>query len=573
MSEPKLFDYQLKAENDISKLFLKYNKVLCVSPGGSGKTIISASIAKRFRLKQEGKLIRKTVAFFTHRDELFNQTRDKFLLFGNFTEPINADSSQINPNSECFVCMVETFDRRSKSESFLSYFKNVGLVFIDEAHRTDFNKIIEHFPNAKFIGWTATPISADRKKPLNSIWETIIEVAKVSDLQLLNLENPKVGVIPSDCYCLGKIDRNKLKKKGNEFDEAAMSNDFSDKIQIQNTIEKYFELGKGMKGLCFNVNIKHNQDVHNEFLSYGVESRVLHSDAKKFYGAPNEKLAKNWRKDTISWFKNTPGSILNNVGILTTGFDEPSVELIMTNYSTLSISKYIQCIVRGARPYQYPNGQWKEFYRLLDFGNNAPANGGNFGDGNNDIPWKDYFENPALVSSREGVGGMKTCPECGNLNPVAARFCSGLKEHWLSQEYFTCGYVFPLNTKEEDLIPRVMVKFFNDGINVNDMVSLAKMNGYKVEGVFYKILEKISELARKCFTNVDNDFAGTFILEEQFNFLLDIAYKKLKELSKFSGKRTYKESVKLNLATKLRQCGFVLDIEELVGKQDLEPLT
>jgi len=562
MSEPILFDYQNKTEKEVFSLFRKgKRKVLTVVPGGGGKTIISGSMNKNYLLHQYKQHTNNKVAFFTHREELFNQTREKFLSFGNYTEPINADTTSIDPNATSFVCMVETFSRRSDSESFLNNFKGVKLGFIDEAHRADFNKILHHFDTANICGLTATPISSDKKQPMNQTWDVMLEAATTTMLQKLNSLEPKVGVVPCDCYQLEGIDRNKFKKKGEDYDEKTMSQDFRSKKQIQNTMQKYDELGKGMKGLCFNIDIEHNEDMHKEFLAAGVDSRMLHSDKKKFLGAPNASMMKNWRKDTLLWFKHTSGAMLNNVGILTTGFDEPSTELVMTNYSSLSISKVVQCHVRGARPYQYPNGEWKEFYRWLDFGKNCDYFNT---DGNNDINWRGYFDSPYSTKNRQSAAAYKTCPECSSMVPVSARFCCGLKTDWLSQEQYECGYCFPLSVKEEDLVPRLMVKFFTDGIIVSDMIMYAKMNGYDIKGVFYKILDKVSELAKNKF--------GTFILSEQLDFLVDVAFKKIKELAKETQKRTWRDSVKKSLIEKLRKDGFILDIQEIGNAEVLNEL-
>lgn len=555
MTVPKLFDYQKKGAIEISDLFRSgKRKVLAVAPGGSGKTIWSASQTSNFHIGEYQKETRKKVAFFTHREELFDQTRDKFLRFGNITEPINADTNHINPHADTFVAMVETFDRRANSDEFLKYFKNVGLCFIDEAHRTDFNKILHHFDQSLIQGWTATPISTDKKFPLNTVWDEMIEVATVTQLQRLNSMDPSIGVVPADTYEIGGIDRNKLKKRGEDFNEKLMSGDFRDKKQIRNVIEQYFELGKGMKGLLFGVDIDHIEDLHKELLLAGLPSRMLHSDKKRFLGAPNAYLAKNWRRDTIKWYEETPGAIIPNVGILTTGFDAPSTELIMTAFSTLSLSKLIQCAVRGARPYLYPNGQWKELYRWLDFGMNCSYFST---DGNNDLPWRKYYDTPQSTKNREGVGGYKTCPNCSNLVPASTRFCQGQKQDWLTQEMVLCGHQFPVSEKEEDIIPRIMVKYFNDGINVSDMVSLSKINGQKIESVYFKVMDKVSMLAKKNF--------GTYLLREQFDFVLDIAFRKLKELSKSTGKRVWRDSVKEKLIVKLSSDGMMLDVEEFIG--------
>ena len=46
------------------------------------------------------------------------------------------------------------------------------------------------------------------------------------------------------------------------------------------------------------------------------------------------------RKDILHWFKHTPDAILTSVGILTTGFDEPTVETIILNRATKSLTLY-----------------------------------------------------------------------------------------------------------------------------------------------------------------------------------------------------------------------------------------
>jgi len=551
MNQPDLFDFQESGIINIAELFRKgYKKVIAISPGGSGKTVISAAQTQKFHLKQYQKETKKKVAFFTHREELFDQTRDKFLRFGNITEPINANTSNINPNSDTFVVMVETFDRRCISNDFLLNFKDVGLLFIDEAHRTDFNKILHHFDNALIQGWTATPISAKKSIPLNSIWDTCIEIATVSQLQKLNAINPEQGVVPCDCYNLGKVDRDKLKVKGIDFDEKKMSSDFSGSLQVDNVLENYYSYGKGMKGLCFNVDIEHNQTMHDNFVAAGVPSRQLHSDSKKHYGAPKSSLAKNWRKDTVLWLKNTEGAIIHNVGILTTGFDEPSVELVITNYSSLSLPKVVQSHVRGARAYfNTKTKKWKDYYRWLDFGKNCSYFNT---DGNNDLPWIYYFNNPNDTKPKEGVSAMKTCPICGNLNSPASRFCSGLKEDWLYSEYKVCGYEFPIVTKEEDLIPREMVKFFVDGISVLDIISIGKKQGWKDGAVFFKILEAVSDMCILRF--------GLFIEEEHFDFLLNISVNKMKEFGKIVGKRYWKDFIKPALIEALNKKGIIFDV-------------
>ena len=260
MAQPTLFDFQQEAIPKIASLLVKHDSVLCVSPGGSGKATIASAITARYELKSQFKS-----AFFTHRDELFDQIRNRMLSFGTITQPINADTTWINPEAKAFVVMVETFNRRSQQQAFLDYFKDVRLCHFDEAHRSDFNKIFPHFANAKRIGWTATPISALKKHPLNESWQTMFEIATISQMQELNSRFPNMGTVPSELYHLGKVDRSKLKIKGLEFDDRSNSEEFSKKEQIDNVIEGYFERGRGLKTLCFDVDVKHSKKMCEAF--------------------------------------------------------------------------------------------------------------------------------------------------------------------------------------------------------------------------------------------------------------------------------------------------------------------
>ena len=91
------------------------------------------------------------------------------------------------------------------------------------------------------------------------------------------------------------------------------------------------------------------------------------------------------RKEVLRWFKVTPDAILTSVGILTTGFDEPTVETIILNRATRSLTLYHQMIGRGSR--RLPN---KDRFKLIDLGNNVRR----FGLWQDYLNWQDAFRFP-----------------------------------------------------------------------------------------------------------------------------------------------------------------------------------
>lgn len=556
MSEIKLFDFQDKAIPQISRLLSIHNSVLCVAPGGSGKTILMSTISQKYILRSKT----NKICIFVHRDELFNQTREKLLLeiicsnlklHGVISQGIGQETTQIDPNIQVYVVMVETFFSRIGSESFASFFKDIKLYIIDEAHRTDFIKIFDFFPNAKRLGFTATPISSKKKFPVKDFYEVMFEIATISELQTLNEIDPLQGVVPSDLYHFSIVDLKKFKKNSDgEYNEKEMSSEFSKTYQIDNTIKAYFTQGKGLKTLCFDVDINHSKEMVAAFRMHGVNARHVNGSSKDKNGK------KTWRKDCLEWLKNTSDAVLNNVMLLNTGFDEKSVESIIPNRSIGLLSTWTQMLVRGSRAYKYPDGRFKKSYKVLDCGNNACVSGGNLGDCNTDPDWQDFFDNPNKPN-REGVGGMKSCPECGAVNSTAAIFCRGYKEDWLTDSLVECGFIFPLTQKEEDSITREMIKYFNVNIDIRQNVKYFVNDLGKTYGsVYYETLNQISNLASKTFES-------KYLDSIQLQYFTDLAIAKIRELGKISGKRTHKESVKNDLLGYLKKYGFIVNVSEI----------
>ena len=84
-------------------------------------------------------------------------------------------------------------------------------------------------------------------------------------------------------------------------------------------------------------------------------------------------------------FKKTKGAILTSVSILTTGFDEPTVQSVILNRATNSLTLYHQMIGRGAR--RLPQ---KKRFTVIDLGNNTDR----FGEWDAPMDWKYIFDHP-----------------------------------------------------------------------------------------------------------------------------------------------------------------------------------
>ena len=136
----------------------------------------------------------------------------------------------------------------------------------------------------------------------------------------------------------------------------------------------YEEKSKGKKTLIFNNGINTSLYVYDTFKKAGIAIRHL-----------DNTTSAEERKAILKWFKHTPDAVLTSVGILTTGFDEPTVESIIINRATKSLTLYFQMIGRGSR--RLPN---KSEFSIIDLGNNAAR----FGLWNDPIDWQHIFKSP-----------------------------------------------------------------------------------------------------------------------------------------------------------------------------------
>tara|TARA_R110000868_G_scaffold106807_1_gene292635 strand:- start:288 stop:1292 length:1005 start_codon:yes stop_codon:yes gene_type:complete len=165
-------------------------------------------------------------------------------------------------------------------------------------------------------------------------------------------------------------------KLGISGDYTVKSSDelYGNHSMLNKLVAAYNEIGKGTKTLIFNNGINTSRYVCETFKKAGYNIRHL-----------DNKNNASERKEILKWFKETPDAILTSVSILTTGFDEPSVETIILNRATRSLTLYFQMIGRGSRYLPH-----KEEFNVIDMGNNVAR----FGLWNAGIDWQEIFHFP-----------------------------------------------------------------------------------------------------------------------------------------------------------------------------------
>ena len=374
----KLYHYQ---EADINTLFekLEHNhqhyRLLYQLPTGGGKTVIFSEIVARYTEKYNKKVI-----VLTHRTELCNQTSAVLKMSGIKNKLINSAVKKVNriDGYQCYVAMVETLKHRV--DDGLINTNDVGLVIVDEAHHNSFHKLLSKFKHAAVIGVTATPFSSDINLPMRKNYDELVVGEQIGSL----IEQ---GFLAKPTNWRYDVELNTL-KTGIHGDYTVSTSDelYASPAMLDLLVHAYQRHSLNKKTLIFNNGIFTSRKVEEVFTNLGYPIRHL-----------DNKTSPTERAEILRWLKTTKGAILTSVSILTTGFDEPSIQTVVLNRATTSLTLFHQMIGRGSR--RLPQ---KKTFSIIDLGNNTER----FGEWNAAIDWKHVFENPEAY--HEGLATKTT---------------------------------------------------------------------------------------------------------------------------------------------------------------------
>ena len=448
----KLYDYQKKSIEEINKHFESKQRILLQLSTGAGKTFTFSFLAKEF-IKRTG----KKVLIVVHREELINQTASTLRTIGVTVESVIASKKKLQHNSDCYVAMIQTIKNRLKNNE--EFVENIGLIIVDEAHLDMHKEIFDYFPEAKILAVTATPISLkkinfSRCSVCKKDHDTVVQCCGFETYEYTRnftyseiYENIIIGksisgLIMNDRlvrdlnYEIGNIDRSSfsIDAKTGDFDKQSTDKYFGE----FNVVKNYEEICKGEKTIVFNSSTSTNLSTYQYFLDAGYENvRMLDSVNTK----------KSERKPMLEWFKNTPDAILLNCGVLTAGFDEPTIQAVILNRATLSLSLFLQMVGRGGRKCDYI---YKPHFKVIDGGGNIQyfaAKYGGTGKWSDEYDWESIFhgQNDKPRPKKEALESTKLCENCECLIAKNALECE------------ECGFVFKEKQKEKTFSDEVAV--------------------------------------------------------------------------------------------------------------------
>ena len=248
-------------------------------------------------------------------------------------------ASSVNPNSDMMPIKAVSIQWLAKHYDEIE--EEPGMIVIDEAHHAlakTYKEMWERFPNAKFLGLTATPCRLNGKG-FTDLFDVLVQSWSVPEfISKGRLATYDFVSIKSDGMTQRLIDS--LQKRGadGDYQNKEMDMLLNKKPSIERLYRSLEEFGKDRKGIVYAINISHAQKITKLYQENGVKAIAIDS-----------KTPATERQQDIEAFKKGDIQVLVNVDIFSEGFDCPDVEFVQLARPTLSLAKYLQMVGRGLR--------------------------------------------------------------------------------------------------------------------------------------------------------------------------------------------------------------------------------
>ncbi|MGA7981273.1 MAG: DEAD/DEAH box helicase [Chromatiaceae bacterium] len=339
--------YQDKAVREVLTLYKGgARKMLLHLPTGSGKTIIATLIIERLLpLIDSGKVL-----FIAHRRELLDQTAEKLKQhLPGLAISIDQGERRADPAAQVIIASIQSLSKRKDA-----YRPDLFSVIVcDECHRAlapSWVEVIEHFHDerdgdALLLGMTATPRRTDGRSALDVFDLVAYEIAK-PELQDLGY------LVPIQYWGVkAALSLDQVKRSAGDFQVGALSAVMDTPHVRALTLRAWESKANGRKTLVFCASVRHAHRLAADFASRGHRAEVLDGRTKN-------------RGEILDRFRRGDVDLLLNYGVLTEGFDDPSIQCVLLARPTTSPLVYNQCLGRGLRP--APNKTYCTVIDIID---------------------------------------------------------------------------------------------------------------------------------------------------------------------------------------------------------------
>lgn len=431
--------YQLEAKQSIFDYFNnggKGNPLVCM-PTASGKSIVIADFLREvFR-----QFPNQRVMMLTHVWKLILQNAEKMQKFWP-TAPIGIHSAGLKQRDTMMPIIFGGVQSVAKNPEA---FGHRDLLLIDEAHLLGHDEDTQYLstikaltkinPYLKVIGFTATPY---RMK-----MGTLLDGGLFSDIAFDLTSHEAFSRLISEGYLCPLIGKPTNTVIGGISDLSLVGGDFNQKQSealvdhdeiTYSACKELLDIGYSRnKCMVFAAGVNNAEHIASMLQSFGASAAAVHS-----------KLSDEENKSRLAAYERGELWAIVGANMLTTGYDEPRIDLIADFQPTCSPGKHVQKLGRGTRV--HPS---KSNTLVLDFVGNIARNG----------PIDDPVM-PRKPGKKTGEVPVKICPDCTAYNHASARFCCNCAREFAFETkiFATAKSDSPMKVDENPVVETVEIK-------------------------------------------------------------------------------------------------------------------
>ena len=293
---------------------------------GTGKTEVAATLMDEWK---DGGIL-----FIAPRRELVRQTASRLRGHG-----VDCGIEMAESTSDERITIACYATLRSK-ERYKKFLKQVKLIVVDEAHVNYSTTSLQML--SEFRSWGAKVVAMTASPPTKR-GEDFVLRDHYGDPAFVYSYNDAVRdgfLVPVKMHlCVLKdLDLSKFRKSFGDFDQSRLDKLMKHRANVAGVgrmIEQYWD---NKKSVVFATSIAHAEAIRDDLHGRGIGASIVHS-----------KMVPEEQDMHLQDFVSHRSDIIINVGILTMGWDCPSVEKLFIARCTQSAELYCQMFGRGTR--------------------------------------------------------------------------------------------------------------------------------------------------------------------------------------------------------------------------------
>lgn len=359
----KLRSYQDRLVDAVFEMWRKFRTTLIVAATGTGKTIIFAEVILR---SQPGRAL-----VLAHRNELIQQAREK--IEGYCGLPCEIEKADLFATTNLFhatpvvVSSIQTQCSGPKGRRRYTRFKptDFSVLICDEGHHAaapSWREVIDYYrqnPNLKVLGVTATPDRAD-SEALGQVFESVAGTYDILDA----IQDGYLVDITQQFVTVQGLDYSEIRTTAGDLNEGELAKVLEIERNVQGICQPILEVMHGLppqtlkavpvadwRSYLTSLSVRPRRTI---VFAVSVLQSETYCDVLSRAMAGVEWVCGATRKEDraaiLSRFSNGETHAVINCAVLTEGFDNPGVEVIVMARPTKSRSLYAQMVGRSTRP-------------------------------------------------------------------------------------------------------------------------------------------------------------------------------------------------------------------------------